>query len=420
MGRVARVPLLALALLLTAGVRAGAEEPPTFLIERVVVEGLERESARQIVLSESLLAEGGTYSEPQLRDAVSRVKRLPFVVDADMALRKGSERGAYELVIAVEAAKPVAFALDVDVFYFDNRYLPGGADYEELAAGAAFTVSARKFVGARGLLFGSLQAYDDDLGVATFQLGYTRYGLFGAGSYATAALSSAVGDRYDKGNLQASAQVGIPITGNHALRASAAWTTTESRFGSYGGYSETQFEAWRGELEWLYDSTDDPLFATSGRRVTGAGAYGSSRQTHRVRHGAGNGEFDFDERYSNDSWLVSAQGRQYWPMTPKQSLGFGAGAEHSESFDVTGSSTSGYVEAIHAFNVWDFAVRERRRGDLRLETVLRVDASHYASDVADYDYDTREAQLRTSLLFRNAWGVYRLGFSYVAELENRR
>ncbi len=418
MGRLARVPLLALALLFCAGARAGAEEPPTFLIERVVVEGLERESARQIVLSESLLAEGGTYSEPQLRDAVSRVKRLSFVVDADMALRKGSERGAYELVIAVEAAKPVAFALDVDVFYFDNQYLPGEADNEELAAGAAVTVSARKFVGARGLLFGSVQAYDDDLGIGTFQLGYTRYGLFGAGSYASAALSSAVGDEHDKGNLQASAQVGIPITGNHALRASAAWTSIDTRFDFFGGFNETQIEAWRGELEWIYDSTDDPLFATSGRRITASGVYGSRRQTERVR--AGNGEFDFDQRYSDDSWLVSAQGRQYWSITPKQSLGFGAGATHLESVEFTGSSTGVYVEAIHAFNVWDFAIRQRRGGDLRLETVLRVDASHYASDFVDDDYDTRDARLRTSLLFRNAWGVYRLGFSYVAELEYSR
>lgn len=415
MVRLARALSLALALLFCAGARAGAEEPPNFLIERIVVEGLAHESARQIVLSESLLAEGGTYSEPQLRDAVSRVKRLPFVVDADMALRKGSERGAYELVITVEAAKPVAFALDVDVFYFDRPYLPDAADYNEFAAGAAFTVSARKFVGARGLLFGSLQAYDDDLGIGTFQLGYTRYGLFGAGSYASAALSSAVGDEHDEGNLQASAQVGIPITGNHALRASAAWTSTERRFDFFGGFSETQLEAWRGELEWIYDSTDDPLFATSGRRITGSGAYGSSRITHRDRHG-GN---DFDQRFSNDSWLLSAQGRQYRPITPKQSLGFGAGATHLESFDVTGSSTEVYLEAIHAFNVWDFAIRQRRGGDLRLETVLRVDASHYSSEFED-DYDTRDAQLRTSLLFRNAWGVYRLGFSYVAELERDR
>ena len=415
MGRLARVPLLALALLFCAGARAGAEEPPTFLIERVVVEGLERESARQIVLSESLLAEGGTYSEPQLRDAVYRVKRLPFVVDADMALRKGSERGAYELVIAVEAAKPVAFALDVDVFYFDHPYLRDEAAYDELAAGAAFTVSARKFVGARGLLFGSLQAFDDDLGVGTFQLGYTRYGLFGAGSYATAALSSAVGDRHDKGNLQASAQLGIPIAGNHALRASAAWTSTERRFDFFGGFSESQLEAWRSELEWIYDSTDDPLFATSGRRITGSGAYGSSRITHRDRHG-GN---DFEQRFVNDSWLLSAQGRQYWPTTPKQSLGFGAGATHLERLDITGSETEVYVEAIHAFNVWDFAIRQRRGGDLRLETVLRLDAARYSSEFDD-DYDTRDAQLRTSLIFRNAWGVYRLAFSYVAELERYR
>src|SRR6185436_2021236 len=183
------------------------------------------------------------------------------------------------------------------------------------------------------------------------------------------------------------------------------------------GYSEVQLEEWGGGLEWIYDSTDDPLFATSGRRITGTGGYASRRQTHRMRAG-GNGEFDFDQRFSDDSWLLSVQGRQYWPVTPKQSLGLGAGAGHSESFDVTGGSTGVYVEAIHAFNVWDFAIRERRGGDLRLETVARVDSSRYSSD--SFDYDALDGQLRTSLLFRNAWGVYRLSFSYVAELEGGR
>jgi hypothetical protein len=51
--------------------------------------------------------------------------------------------------------------------------------------------------------------------------------------------------------------------------------------------------------------------------------------------------------------------------------------------------------------------------------MLRVDSSHYSSDLID-DFDALDAQLRTSLLFRNAWGVYRLGFSYVADLEGGR
>lgn len=83
------------------------ESRQRFLIETITVEGVGREAARGIIVAESLLQEGESYSEDELRKAVYRVKRLPFVVEADFSLKKGSERGAYELVITVEETKPV-------------------------------------------------------------------------------------------------------------------------------------------------------------------------------------------------------------------------------------------------------------------------------------------------------------------------
>ena len=115
------------------------------------------------------------------------------------------------------------------------------------------------------LLFGSVQAFDENTGVGVVQLGYTSYGLFGNGSSATAAISRAVGDT-DVDNLDALVQLDIPIAGNHALRSTARRFTAEESFPYFGGTSRQRLEQWRAEVEWIYDTTDDPLFATAGRR----------------------------------------------------------------------------------------------------------------------------------------------------------
>lgn len=73
----------------------------SFLIEKIVVEGVGHGSEK-IVAAETLLRLGSSYTEPQLREALQRVERLPFVVQADFSLRRGSERGRFELVTIPE------------------------------------------------------------------------------------------------------------------------------------------------------------------------------------------------------------------------------------------------------------------------------------------------------------------------------
>ena len=82
--------------------------PVSFVIETITVEGVGGSSAK-IVVSETLLVPGGAYTEAQLREALHRVERLPFVVEGDFSLRRGSERGRFELVITVRQTWPVYF-----------------------------------------------------------------------------------------------------------------------------------------------------------------------------------------------------------------------------------------------------------------------------------------------------------------------
>ena len=115
---------------------AAQEEPPPeavepsaeiarFLIETITVE-TDRKASVGIIESETLLKEGETYTEDDLRQAVARVHRLPFVLGADFSLRKGSERGAYELVIQTYTVRWFFYDRRVQISRFDEAFALGG------------------------------------------------------------------------------------------------------------------------------------------------------------------------------------------------------------------------------------------------------------------------------------------------------
>lgn len=402
--------LLFLLLLAAASTAAAqAQDPVRFLIERIAVEGVERETARRIVLSESLLQEGRTYSEQELREAIYRVKRLPFVVDAGMALRKGSERGAYELVIAVEMARPLAFSLDVSGFGRDDDSPFRDERFDWSASG---TLGARKFVGARGLLFGSVQGYEGISGQVV-QLGYTHYGLFRSGGYATVALSSGVGDEYSSDDLQTSLQLGIPITGSHALRTTFAWSRHEDELRLTDPRVEIRFDAWQAQLEWIYDTTDDPIIPSEGLKLTSLVSHVEVSTGIRSDR-----PVDFISPSESTSLRLHAGGRKYWALTSRQSIAVGGGYEHGEtdldqSFFGGSRSNAVSAEVLYAVSPWGFET-SGRLGDLRLETGLGINTFKSSSSFGDREETA--LSLGTALLFRNAWGLVRIGVFYIDEL----
>ncbi len=399
-------------LLLFGGASAAAQQAPAFVVERITVEGVTGEAARRIVVSESQLREGGTYTEGALRDAVYRVKRLPFVVDADMALGKGSERGAYELVITVEMAKPIAFSIDAVVYGSQ----PSSSSDSRFDSNIEGTVTARRFVGSKGLLFGSVQGFDVSGAGEVLQLGYSRYDLFRRGGYATVGLSTRVNDSSAADDLQGSLQLGIPLVGNHALRANLSWTQSRSRFAVPEGSVSQRFEAWQSSLEWIYDSTDDPLIPTDGARASITAVYQSQDRTA----GSALPGYDFEDRL--DSRQLLAEGRRYWPLTPRQSFAVGGAALFTDTDGSGGIASRSHernleVDAIHAVSLWDFST-SRRYGDLRMETSVGLQSFHESDALGGPGFSEKQTSLlvRGALLFRNAWGLIRLAFVYVDSL----
>lgn len=420
-GRFHRVLTVVLFLLtaVTPSFPAAAQdaEPARFLIETITVEGIQRASAREIVAAESLLEEGQSYTEQELREAVYRIKRLPFVLDAEFSLRKGSERGTYELVIAVEETRPLFFLTSTQGTLRTKEERRFGLDRFSVASGA--TVGARHFVGARGLVFASVNK--DESREPTVQLGYTRYNLFGGGGFASASVDRLVNDDFTEQTV-ASLTLGVPIVGNHSLRSNLSWV--EQSFespASFGTRSEQEGEVWQGSLDWVYDTTDDPLFPTEGTRVEGGVSYANGSSRFKIL--SVEPELSLEGRQETDQYGFSLGGRYHYRLTGRQALELGGGVNVFRTESRPPSFRSDFervlVSTTHSASLWGFEKTDRF-GDLRLETGvdLAYDHSKSTGDSGFASGNTTFGTLRSSLVFRNAWGIVRASLSYSDDLED--
>lgn len=389
---------VAAALWLAATSVAVAQEPERFLIETITVKGVGREAARGIVVAESLLKEGESYSEDELRKAVYRVKRLPFVIEADFSLRKGSERGAYELVITVEDTKPVFFEGNLAGAVVPSEQRPFTEDRVEWEH--AETLGARLFAGPKGLAFATISRGGE------LQAGYTQYDLFGTGSFASLGVATDVDkEEFYRGSYAAALTFGVPLSVSQSLRANLSWN--ESKLEGLEG-EEFTAEARQAGLEWRYDTTDDPILPSRGVRVTAGADRAWFEQRARSFLPGG---IAFEQTLDS----ASLSGRKHWPLTQRQSISLGAGVAYqrarSESFQqFDADSTNLSAELEHSWSLWGFE-RSRRIGDLWLETgvsYLSRDQDTIGFDVLRSD----ETTFHTGLVFRSVWGLLRATLSY--------
>lgn len=242
--------------------------PERFLIESITVSGTERESVQRVVSTSSRLDLGHEYSEAEIRDGIHRVKRLPFVLDARPALRRGSARGTYELVIEIEEA--VHFQVGADGFYTIESARQFGVLPHYGAAGV--TPAFDRFLSSDTQIAASTSA-----SVGTGRTGprwngagvsVSKYDLAGHGSWLR--LDANVSG-FDGGSdyLRLSTALVLPVGRNQSLSAGVGMSRLDNHPSStsdaFGGPSvDTTTSA---SIGWSYDRTDDPFAAREGLRL---------------------------------------------------------------------------------------------------------------------------------------------------------
>ncbi len=407
-----RLVRLAALLALCVALPALAQNAPAFFIETITVEGA---SSARIVVAESRLREGQIYGEPELRDAMARIQRLPFVLWTDFRLAKGSAVEKYVLVISIKQMKPLFLNVGMltrwtplDVFERRPEGLVKVGEVIDQARGTELAGGGRMFLGSRGVLTAAAQVVEDR--EDRYILAFTQYDLFGT----RASITALVSELDDPGAMRPPGPdaridwrrrdnflyelIGVvPIGNNDSIRGTWQRSERPIRYfelspetGSPRGVLRSLPEI-RKELFWIHDTTNDPLFPTSGTRIT-AGVIRTSMPTS-----------GFTElgRVKVDEYRTTLE--RSWTVTPQQSLTLGASGL---DFDRSIKKYRGY--ARYAFDLWG---RERtlKYGDLRLE----LQADRVFTKVRQFPFDA-ESTARIGLAHRNVWGVLRLDFEYNA------
>lgn len=451
--------LRGLAMLLLAALPVCAQdetpqEPARFLIETITVQG-PKEAAANIVRAETLLRAGETYTEDQLRQAVYRVHRLPFVLDAGFALRKGSQRGAYELVIEVQPAR---------WFFYDqwNRFFRSSEplDLEEnafeldrtsLSAGAL--VGARLFVGRSGVLFAGANSEDG------FEVGFTKYDLFHRGILASAGFSwnsccvrevlpLALDPTFSSWSFSSSRKFSLglsfPLGGPQSVQVSLSERQADSgtlqpvqgthtqffEIPDLSSFADGQDLAYRrAEAKWVFDTTDDPLLPTRGLSIS-AGVEASQLTANDLVAFSllANPVETIVSSSRSEQVIGAASAIRHWSLTPRQTvsvLGRISGGKSRIDNLVTAEAVLPHVDvdfvggSLGAQYAWTFR-RGREpgdRSDWRLETGAEAGVERTSPDLGPSPLE--RISVWVGAVFRNQWGRVRILLSYL-DLGNSR
>ena len=409
---------LLVVLLLLLATPLAAQDAPLF-IERIEVRNHKRVSP-DVVIAESRLHEGRSYTEAELRDAATRLSRLPFLLSVDFSLEKGSERGQYVLVLTVNETKPFFFLLD-GVTYFDNE--PNvDAEYDDRPGqNEHLALGFRWFVGRRGAVHLGFAGGSVDRPFvreyASFVVGYTQYDLFGTRAFATLNLKRPV-EGYGEGLLSPQLVLGIPLAPNQTVTLEYDETRFAGEAAEIAGIPYERRRAQRiVSARWSYNTTNDPFFPTDGTLLTVAPHYGwvddvdgaigpadepTVEAIHTRTYGIRAGATRFRELTGRSSVWGDVRGD--WTRASRLSDFYGP-------YELDREASSAGVGAGYAFSLR--SPEERVHGDSRFEVIGRYTyRPEREFGGLFYELDPHVYQASAAWIRRTSWGSLRLGVGY--------
>lgn len=245
-----------------------------FTIERIDVRNAHRVRPG-VIAAETLLRVGRDYSEEDVRAAVARLERLPFLASADYSLENGSDEAHRVVVITVREVRPFSFLGDGRFIVLDETsILPQKTDYDytdpttqwkDAALGVRWLVGGHGYAHAAMTVLRTRQSIAKNY--AAWEIGYTHHDLFGTRLFATVNVRTPV-DSVNEGTFSPAITVGMPLTASQTVAVDLEDTIfvkgTVHRLGN--SFRELHAES-RRFLTWTYDTTDGPFVRTRGTFV---------------------------------------------------------------------------------------------------------------------------------------------------------
>jgi hypothetical protein len=200
---------------------------------------------------------------------------------------------------------------------------------------------------------------------------------------------------------------GVPLRGNHGLRAS--WTRTPAAMNL--GIPTQRFVPDHlsvTELAWIYDSTDDATIPTSGSRIFVAG---NSRRGPFVDFTDGGAAV---AHYRRPGASLSAS--RLIELRPRHSVGGAASVVRNESEVFSGNrggtpsiATTRQIDALYRYTLWQRDL-PWHIGDVQFETGLRYYQSESHARILSRTLrsEFRTTRARFGVVVRNEWAVIRI------------
>lgn len=408
---------LSVCLLLSAVSAFGQET--RYRLERVIVEGSNIDV--DIIRGETRLVEEQSYTEEDFRQAVYRVRRLPFVTDAVYRIEPGVTGGGTTLVIRILDETPIFYGLNVGT----SRL--GDGDTE--TTGDAL-LGGRWLLDNLGVLEGGIQKSEGEDGFLV-GLGYRAYNIYGTGGFASLTIAQrfqAAPRRYDPAAVL---ELGYPLTQTQTVKlvASRVKSRLPRDFDVEGDDDDDdedddsdeddnvtlterdRFEF--AELRWWYETIDDPIFTTRGLQVS-AGPRWSTLEHVTETYDFGDEEVVAAETSSSAlGFGLDASG--FRPFTRRNSVFLDLGADYSrtdEDTDLEFLNGAARVGVTHDF--LSYADNVLRPFRARIEIGAGYRGSSFRPATGDEVRDTRPFG-EAAFVMRHRWGTVRLSAFYDAE-----
>jgi hypothetical protein len=386
-----------------------ADRPDSFIIERIDVRNVERVTPRLIV-AESLLREGRSYSPDDLRAAEARLARLPFVASVAITTEDGSAADRRVVVLTITETRAFSFLVDARGVLLGESRTALDTDYafpDPAGPWKNAALGVRHVIG-KGEAHFAMTVLRNRRGFgknySAWEIGYTGYDLFRTRVFATAKIRTPV-DSVGERTFTPAVAVGMPLTVNQTLTVDVEDTLFRDESVAIGGSSFRRLDAQRQmTLDWTYNTTNVPYAPTRGTFIRIAPVWWTHDFTSflsarpgqapqpRTEHGTARG--------------VDVVVLRHWELSETHSVSAGvlggwADLESRRSPASLGDSTShsGYEVVQLGYS--------RRLGKSRVE--LEARGVGYQESVFDNAFE-----LSANWVRRSRWGTLRLGAGYVS------